>query len=309
MRSIITCLSLLLVAHPFAGEPEKILGGRYLSWDPVGLAPLDYEKPLTSTEKQMLDLARKGEAGQASTIAWRDILDGKKSFVSVWMLVQCSRVLKRSPNLYTDVQNLDRKKVDPAVFAYLRYETCRLAYTEFMESGKSERVLGNKLDQELRDARKAARKFAEDNLPIATAISHFYGFDAAFGREVIESYHNKHPKGPEVRLLMARVYCSGERHLPIDSKLKRPILYGADFEPKPEKAIAICNELIQENPKNWVAHYYKANAFSKLGKDKDAMREFKLVAAAEDAPDPFRTISKRFLTDPTARAFRIPIVH
>lgn len=301
-------LLLCLGNHARADGP---LGGRAYAWDSVGLAPFDIERPLTDEEKETLRIVKSGELAQAEAKSWKTIYSGKKSFLSAWVLVQCARTKNTYPILYQVVRKLEKDKVAPQISAYLRYETSRLVNLNYHPRTVSnldpEKI---RLLDDLKQERDRCRRYSDENLPIAIAIHNYFGYWILFDREVYEAYRKAHPKGPDIRPLLCSTYNSGRLVGSESRKAGRPVLKGEDpQEPQPLKVIALAEEMLHENPKRVVAHYFLAKAYYYIHQDQKAIAEMKIVANDPNSLEWYRVVARRFLARPDGRAFNVAIVN
>ena len=126
-------------------------------------------------------------------------------------------------------------------------------------------------------------------------------------RSRIEAFLARHPKKPDLRLFICRLYLHGEfsgENFERSRKERRIYLLGKDpREPQPDKIIPVAQQLLKENPKNWTARYYLARAYRLKRQDKEALAHFKAVADEPTAPEPFRSVAQAFVKEQSDSVF------
>lgn len=314
------CLAILplgILRIAIAEDGPASIGGRPLSWDNVGIVPLNAEGALSKADKALIDDLKAAELGRAESKA-RQLLSHKNgTFVSAWVLVQCTRVKKTEKLLYDEVTAPKALTgLAPEIAVYLRYQSIRLLLgTEgyYLPHKPSGPLLPNPahvyLSKQLADARTACRPLAPSYLPIAVALMQGPETPILDQRAVIEEYKQRHPTGPDVRLLLCRAYLSGAIYGKKSFQLGRPVLEGIfPDEFQPSKAVEICKQLLKENKSTVFAHYYLGRAFYDLQKDKEAISEIKLVVDDPKAPATILQAANRFLARPRFSAFYTNLV-
>jgi hypothetical protein len=288
-----------------AATAQPALGGRPYSWDSLGVLPLSAERPLTKEERRILDDIDAHELGRAETRAWALLRSKEDPFVAAWVIVQVARVTNRVPQLRARLGPFGRKKPTSPTELYLRYQACRLSLerTPGLMGGRTNPEF-LRLREELARTRDLCAPFAKRHLPVMVALAQNLHTPIPTTRKLAEDYRAAHPKAPDIRSFLCRVYLVGRINLALSQKNRRPTLTGDDLqEPDPHRMIEICQEILRDDPKSGPGHYYMGRAFYLLGKDEDALREFKIVADEAKCPEPFRLAAQRFIARPDNRAF------
>jgi hypothetical protein len=305
IRRLLVALGVAWISACSSAVAQSALGGRPYSWDSLGVLPLTAERPLTKEERRMLDDIDAHELGRAENRAWALLRSQRDPFVAAWVVVQVARVTTRVSQLQARLGPLDTKKTTSPTELYLRYQACRLSLerTPGLMGGRQNPEYVRR-QEELACIRDLCAPFAKRHLPVMVALAQNAHTPVPMTRRLAEDYRATHPKRPDIRPFLCRVYLGGRINLALSQKNRRPTLTGNDpHEPDPHRMIEICQEILRDDPKAGLGHYYMGRAFYLLGKDKDALREFTIVADEAKCPEPFRLAAQRFIARPDNRAF------
>jgi len=312
--AVLTALAFCLPGVAQAEEPLRFPDGRPISWDSLGTFPLDYERPLTSGEKSILKDLVAMELGQAEAKAWHQMSVQSDSYVSAWALAQCARIKQSARELDKRLEEGKHAKIAPNLDKYLRYQAKRLIFQDAMNKPEVSSAELRVMQMEMTSAAQGCTPFASSNLGVTIGLVQGWALDISAQRKLVEAFRSTHSNGPDVRILLCRVYVTGVfagRDLESVRTSGRPTLT-EDFAdaPKPEVVKAICGELLRQDPRNFQAHYYLGRALFLLHDDKAARKEFEIVAAGSSTIEPFRKVAKQYLAlkQPAFRIFNVHLV-